>query len=133
VLNPQQLAQWEEYEGGIEQHILSQQYDMQIGMMAPGLTPENREAVVNVLVEEALAAKENMPKSDNMFQAGIDMQGAVMDRTVERITASGQFDEAQMGEVKKFADMWKQQMEMARALFEQKNNQQQNPAPATGN
>lgn len=124
VLSPQELAQWEQYEDSLEEHLLARQYEMQLGMMAPGLTPENREAVVNVLVEEAIAAEGNISKTDNVFQAGIDMQSTVMDNTLERISASGQFDESQMAELKRFADMWKQQMDMARELFNQKGNQQ---------
>jgi hypothetical protein len=116
VLNADELAQWEEYESTIDERMLRQQFDMQLGMMAPGLTPENREVVRDALVEELLAMKETTRGITDM-QHAIDGQLGAFDRTRDRLAESGQFDEAQLAEVDKYMNMMKQQVEMARAMF----------------
>jgi hypothetical protein len=129
VLSPQEVAQWEEYEDTLEERILNQQVDMQMGMLASGLTPENRELVRGVLVEETLAAQQGSGRIDNV-QQGIDGQLGAFERTRERIAESGQLDEAQLAEFDKFINVMRQQMEMARAMFSTSAQGQPVPAPA---
>jgi len=116
VLTPEEMARWEEYESTLDERILEKQYDMQLGMLAPGLTPENRELVRDVLVEEFLAGQQN-PRGVTDIQQGIDMQVDALERTRTRLAESGQLDEAQLAEVDKFVTVMGQQMEMARAMF----------------
>jgi hypothetical protein len=116
VLSPQEVAQWEAYEDTIEDRMINQQVDMQLGMLASGLTPENRELVRGVLVEEMLAGKQGAGRIDDVQQA-IDGQLGAIERARERLAEGGQLDEAQLAEFGKYVDMMKQQMEMARAMF----------------
>jgi len=116
VLNADELAQWEEYESTIDERVLKQQFDMQLSMMAPGLTPENHELVRDALVGEILAGKES-PRGITDIQQAIDGQLGAFDRTRDRLAESGQLDEAQLAEVDKYMNMMKQQVEMARAMF----------------
>lgn len=116
ILTPEELAQWEEYEGTIDEHMLEKQYDMQLGMFAPGLSAENREIVRDTMVEEFLARKETAENMTDVAQ-GIDLQMDVFQQARERLAEGGQLDEAQLAELDKFITAMNAQMEMARGLF----------------
>lgn len=130
VLNAQELAQWEEYESTIEDHMLKQQFDMQLGMFAPGLTPENRAIVRDVLAEESLAGKDSAEGIDDI-QASFETQSEALDRAYERLSQDGRLDEAQLAEFDRFMSSMEQQMEMARTMFNSFTQEPSAPAAST--
>ena len=54
ILSSDELVVWEEFEANKATHMIEQQYDMQLGMFAVGLTAENRTMVRDVMVDETL-------------------------------------------------------------------------------
>lgn len=55
VLTPEELEAFETYQAEMPARVMRQQFDMQIGMMAPGMEAETREYTVDVLVDHMLA------------------------------------------------------------------------------
>ncbi|MCH7908307.1 MAG: hypothetical protein IIB38_01675 [Candidatus Hydrogenedentes bacterium] len=56
ILTPEQLAEFDAYEENLSEHMMRQSTNMQLQMLAGGLTEENRELVTEILVEEFSAA-----------------------------------------------------------------------------
>lgn len=54
VLSPEEMALFEQHEAEMPARVLRQQFDMQIGMMAPGIEAETRQYTVDVLVDHML-------------------------------------------------------------------------------
>ena len=55
VLTPEEMALFEQYQDEIPARVMRQQFDLQIGMMAPGMEAETRQYTVDVLVDHMMA------------------------------------------------------------------------------
>ncbi len=55
VLTAEEMARFDQYQEEMPGRLLRQQFDLQIGMMAPGMEAETREYTVDVLVDHMLA------------------------------------------------------------------------------
>lgn len=111
VLSPEQMAQREAYEEVMEERMLAFQYDVQLGMFAPGLTPENREVVKEVLVEEMLVAPEpsNLPNAMEV-QGVLEREADALQRARERLV--DYLDEEQFAEFERFLNQQEQMMQL---------------------
>jgi hypothetical protein len=81
VLTPQQLQEYDAYQEGLEGRVVRKGLDMQVGMMTSGLSPENREQMVDILAEEMMASGVTAgPRA-----GGADAQAAAMQRARDRL------------------------------------------------
>lgn len=55
VLTPEEMARFEQYQDEMPGRLMRQQFDLQIGMLAPGMEAETRQYTVDVLVDHMLA------------------------------------------------------------------------------
>ena len=120
ILSPEEMATYDEYETALPKHSLSQSYDMQLGMMAPGMSAESRTRARDVLVEEMLPSiegqmKGEIPKGDE-FATIMAAQKDALGRARERLAQ--EFDEAQMGQVDRFVQQMQQTMEMSSRMMQ---------------
>jgi hypothetical protein len=114
VLNDTGMGIYDEYQEGFQDRVMRQSYDMQIGMFAPGLSQENREMVVDVLVEEMTASVEagespfvNQPEPGEQLDA--------LERS--RMRLSTVLDEQQMSEVDRFVEQQRNALEMFQGMM----------------
>jgi len=119
VLSPNQLSVWDEYEATKEERLLTKQYDMQLGMLAPGLTPESRELATDILVDEILVAKEarkqNPDPKPRGIQAAFDQQRQATANTRDRLTQY--LDDSQMKHFDRYIEQQEAQFEVAAQMF----------------
>ncbi len=118
VLTPQELAVWEEYEETKEVRVMEQQYGMQLGMFAPGLTPENRDLATQVVVEEMLAVQtemEQFPSRDAQLESVFDVQLGAYEHARERLAE--QLDDDQLAQFDRFVDQQQNMLEMASQMM----------------
>ncbi|HOZ45533.1 MAG TPA: hypothetical protein PLO37_11670 [Candidatus Hydrogenedentes bacterium] len=110
VLTAEELVQWEAYEATMDSHVLSRSYEMQLGMFAPGLSPENKELAAQVIADETLAARDAVDMSD--LASTLASQEQVYAR-VREVLAS-QLGENEYAQVDRFLT---QQEELQRAVL----------------
>jgi len=119
VLSPSQLSVWDEYEATNEERMLTKQYDMQLGMLAPGLTPENRELATDILVDEMLVAKEareqNPDPEPGGIQATFDRKRQATANARDRLTQY--LDDSQMKHFDRYIEQQAAQFEVAAQMF----------------
>ncbi len=82
VLTPEEMAAFEAYEATKAERMVAQSFDMSLQWQAPGLAPETRNLVRDVLVEETMARTETDPVA-----AAAD-PGAGMQGTIDALTAA---------------------------------------------
>ena len=117
-MDDQTLAVWEEYEETKEARVMEQQYEMQLGMFAPGLTPENRELAKQVLVEEMFAVQpemEQFPSGDAQLDSVFDVQLGAYESARERLVE--QLDDDQLAQFDRFVDQQQNMLEMASQMM----------------
>lgn len=109
VLNDTGLGIYDAYQEGFQERVMRQSYDMQLGMFAPGLAQENREVVVDVLVEELRSSAE-AGESPFMNQPEPGDQLDALERS--RMRLSTVLDDEQMKEVDRFIGQQRAALEM---------------------
>lgn len=67
LLNPAELAAWDEYQDYADQIMYAQLLDGQLTMLSPGLSPEGREVVKEVFAEELAVHLEAFGESDSIY------------------------------------------------------------------
>jgi hypothetical protein len=60
ILTADEMATWEDFEEHKAERMMEQTYDMQLGMFAAGLTPENKAMVRDVMVDEEMFFQDAM-------------------------------------------------------------------------
>ena len=115
LLTDEELAAWDEYEATKEERVMRMQFDMQLGMFAAGMTPENRTLATDVLVEEFLASKDALKETPQNTAASVNMQLAGMTRARERLAE--QLDEKQLAHFDRFVDHLAGAMSMAAEMM----------------
>jgi hypothetical protein len=129
VLSPDQMAAWDDYEATLPKRMLTQSFEMQLNMFAPGLTPENRTRARDVLVEELLPAEPGQPDmgipTSTDFQARMNAQQEGFSRARERLAQ--EFDETQLAHVDRFIAQIQQMAEMSAHMMESTRLQENKP------
>ena len=130
VLTPQELAVYDEYEETMGERMLAQNFDMQLNLYAPGMTPEGRALVRDVLVDETLAIGEQMGQDTGMgmgmnadIQGAFNMQLQAFESARERLLE--ELDDEQLAYFDRFVEAQEQAFEMAAALFGNMAGQQE--------
>jgi hypothetical protein len=100
VLTPVELSQWDDFESTAQTRMMTQQYEMQLSMMAPGIRPDTREYIVAVLAEELQAASGGGAHSPFDFNENLGRQHTAFTRTLERV--HGQIDDDQYRQLESF-------------------------------
>ncbi len=115
VLTEEELAAWDEYEKTKNTRIMEKRFDLQLGMYASGLTPENRKLATAALVEEMLASTETVTQTPDLAKQGpaaaLEAQLAGLERAREKLAA--QLDETQLGHFDRYVEFHKNAMKMA--------------------
>ena len=96
VLTNEGMAIFDEYMQTMPERMLRKGFEMQLGMFAPSLSEENRTMVLDVMVEEMMAIKEepgNTATMGNRGAAGIE----ALERSRQRLSTV--LDEQQMSQV----------------------------------
>ena len=96
VLTNEGMAIFDEYMQTMPERMLRKSFAMQLGMYAPSLSEENRTMVLDVMVEEMTAIKDepgNVATMGNRGAAGIE----ALERSRERLSTV--LDEQQMSQV----------------------------------
>ncbi len=118
VLTPSQLSVWDEYQDTMEERMLAKSFEMQLGVFAPGLTPESRQIALDIMVDETLLAKEAREQSADAsggMQAEIDQQRQVMANARDRLVEY--LDEAQLAHFDRFIEQQENQLKLAEQMF----------------
>lgn len=86
ILTPEELAYFDEYQATLPARQMAMGMEMQLNMMAPDLTAENRQLMVDLMVEEMLAQQPE--QAGNAFsmmpQDAMEMQHQAYTRLLER-------------------------------------------------
>ena len=118
ILSPEEMATFDEYETTLPKRMLTQSFDMQLNMFAPGLTAENRTRARDALVEEMLQMRDGQRGS---FPGKADVQSYVSDQqqafTRARDRLAQEFDEAQLAHVDRFIAQAQQMAETSMRMF----------------
>ena len=87
VLGADGLDQFDAYQTEMPERMLNQSMDMQLGLFAGGLTPENKTMVRDVLVQELLPGQHDptMPKTPDQVGSASETQRAAFDRALQRL------------------------------------------------
>jgi len=124
VLTNEGMAIFDEYEAGAPERMLRKSFEMQLGMFAPALTEENRTMVIDVMVEEMMALKQEPGSLATMTDPNaMGAQLDALDRSRQRLSTV--LDEQQMTQVDGFI----QQTRMGIEMFTQMMSSQNKPAP----
>ena len=115
VLNENGLAMYDEYQEGMAERMVRKSFDMQIGMLAPALTAENKTMVLDVLVEEMMAAG----KPDNMefMNSPEAAKGQLEALDCGRERLSTVLEEQQMAQVDRFIQQQRVGLEMFQQMM----------------
>ena len=106
ILDPHDLETFRQYQEELPERMLRQQYGLQLGMMAPGLSEEARQRTLDVMVEHMLANTEQMMESGDPLagfaEARTQMEAAAAQLTEElseqdAAIVQGFFDQQLMG------------------------------------
>lgn len=91
VLDPDELATFEQYQAELPERMMRQQYELQLGMFAPGMSAKGREHSINVLVDTMLADRDMMnpaqfPSGDSgAIQSHLDRTRGHMEAAAARL------------------------------------------------
>jgi hypothetical protein len=124
VLTSEGMAIFDEYEEGSQERMLRKSFEMQLGMFAPSLNEENRNMVLDVMVEEMMALEEDPGGLAAMTAPNaIASQLDALSRARERLSAV--LEEQQLTQV----DAFIQQTRMGIEMFQQMMSSENKPAP----
>lgn len=117
VLGAEGLEQFDAYQEEMPERMIGQSMDMQLGIFAGGLTPENRTMVRDVLVQELLPGQPDptAPASPDQMASMSETQRAAFDRALQRLQPSLPPD--QYAEVEGFVRQQQQIMEMVTGMM----------------
>jgi hypothetical protein len=117
VLGDAGLEQFDAYQTEMPERMISQSMDMQLGMFAGGLTPENRTMVRDVLVQELLPGQPDptAPASPDQMASMTESQRAAFDRALQRLQPS--LPPEQYAEVEGFVRQQQDLMEMVAGMM----------------
>lgn len=123
VLDPDELEAFEEFEAEIPARMLRNSYQTTLSILARGLSPENRELTLDVLVEETLLANQGGLDPDpvaalqpEILRKQFDSQLAAFEATLDRL--SGAMDDDQFAIVEHFVDQQIAMQEMSRRVMQ---------------
>jgi hypothetical protein len=123
VLNDEELALYDDYEANKQQRVLEQSYGTQLGMMAPGLSEEDRALAGTVLAEEMVIAQEDAAvamledsERRNGMAAVFENQDLAMERALERLAY--ELDEDQLAAVERFIEQQRAMTEASMQMME---------------
>ena len=105
VLTPEELEIFDASQNDARARNVRRTFDVQLRLFAGGLTPENRERVLDVFVEETLKAidEEGTAPPDGLdFRGQLERQKTVYPRALERLR--GDLDDEQYAIVERFVD-----------------------------
>ncbi len=119
VLTRDEMAIWEDYEDTKQERMLGQQYDMQLGMFAGGLTLENRELATQVIVEEILLMREEIfqPQTTSQPRPSF-IEGQLNALTQARDRLALEFDDAQLAILDRFITQQEEMLQMSAEMFQ---------------
>ena len=119
VLGADGLDQFDAYQTEMPERMLTQSMEMQLGMFAGGLTPENKTMVRDVLVQELLPGQHDptTPKTPDQMSATAGTQRAAFDRALQRLQPSLPAD--QYAEVEGFVRQQQEIQEMVSSMINQ--------------
>ncbi len=108
-LSREELAAWDEYEPYADQYMYENLVDGQLTMLAPKLSPENRETARVVIAQEVAGHLEALENSDWEYNAQnfFDAQENALNASVERLSEI--FDAEQLAHIERFRDIAVQQ------------------------
>lgn len=123
VIGADGLEQFDAYQTEMPERMISQSMEMQLGLFAGGLTPENRTMVRDVLVQEMLPSQPDptAPASPDQMASMTEAQQAAFDRALQRLQPS--LPPEQYAEVEGFVRQQREMMEMVTSMM---------PKPAAG-
>lgn len=119
VLSPDELERFDVFRNEETERTTRRNFDIQLGLFANELTPENRERVLDVFVAETLRARsEDGAASGNRLDASawIDTQRTVYERALERLR--DELDDEQYEVVERFADGQLRMLDVASNLLD---------------
>ncbi|MCX5769122.1 MAG: hypothetical protein NTZ09_02435 [Candidatus Hydrogenedentes bacterium] len=129
VLTNEGMAIFDEYEAGAPERMLRKSFEMQMGMFAPGLTEENRTMVIDVMVEEMMALKQEPGSLATMADPNaIGAQLDALERSRQRLSTV--LEEQQMTQVDGFIQQTRMGIEMFQQMMSSRNkpaDQQEKP------
>ncbi len=105
VLTSEELELFDASQSDVLSRNVRRTFEVQLRLIAGGLTPENRERVLDVFVEETLKAidDDGMARPDGLdFRGQLDTQKTVYPRALERLRDD--LDDEQYSIVERFAD-----------------------------
>lgn len=113
LLSDEDYAAWEAYQATVDERALDVTFENQLRAFSSGLTPENRDLVIAVGVEEFIAEQDAIYQSDEVYTAQdpYTYQIRAMDRMRERLQPV--MEEEQYGEVVNWLDMGERLMNQA--------------------
>lgn len=113
TLSPSEMPAWDQYEANKTTNMVSKGIDMQLGMMAPGLTPESREMAKQVITEELLATGNDFSSPAGQMNSQ-DAQLQAIQRARERLSTSLEPDQVSQldGFIQQMESMMKMQQQM---------------------
>ena len=122
LLTPEQLADFDAYEENLSEHMMRQSTNMQLQMLAGGLTEENRELITEILVEEFSAAFEDIDEEsfDPLSFGG--MNGATYESARQRLSELLAPD--QLAIYDRYADAQTAMMESMSEMMEMMNTEE---------
>ncbi|MFC1736772.1 hypothetical protein ACFL1X_11695, partial [Candidatus Hydrogenedentota bacterium] len=118
-LTYEELAVWDEYQATMEERGMRKGFDVQLNLISPGLTPENRELAVNVMVEEVMTLKAAAFEDPNAVvgaNSAIEGQRKAFANTRERLAE--ELDEDQLGHYDRFVEYIESAMRMQAGMME---------------
>lgn len=111
-LTPEQLAQVDAYETELPRQMARQSYEMQMNMMAPGLSAEVRELTATILAEETVPLEQGyVPDMENYTQE----QSEGFDRALARL--ANELDEREYARVERFLEQQQRMNDWSANLF----------------
>jgi len=127
LLTADELAIWDEYEATKEERMLTRQYDMQLGMFAGGMAPENRELAADILVDEILALddRERDPDAAKGMRAQLDGQRQAFANARERLAEY--VDEKELAHFDRFIEQQESALDMAAEIMSEMRGQKTKP------
>ncbi len=119
VLTPVEMSTWETYEANKSANMVSKGIDMQLGMMAPGLTSESRELARQTITEELLATGADFSNPTGQA-SGQNAQLDAFQRARDRLSTSLEPD--QLSQVDAFIQQMESMTKLQQQMMQPKKN-----------
>ncbi|MBA2727450.1 MAG: hypothetical protein H0U49_04675 [Parachlamydiaceae bacterium] len=121
MLNPHELALFDQYVEEMPRHTLEQSYDLQLKMSGSKMKPESPDLIKKTLVEEVLELMPDYGKPDSISmtnpQKAFESQTVVIDRARENLRTK--MDGDQFAFANQFFNQQEAQLKMAEQMFHQ--------------